>query len=124
MSLMALLEKIKNAENFWNQDDYYPKAFDIIQSSGTGKSRLVSELGKHVLSVCFVLRKPGETGFPPGDPEIFSFLMEGDGHNRKDAHDRAAVLLGSVGETSQSVFMVVFPCPRFVDANRTSDGVV
>ena len=121
---MALLEKIKNAENFWNQDDYYPKAFDIIQSSGTGKSWLVSELGKHVLSVCFVLRKPGETGFPPGDPEIFSFLMEGDGHNRKDAHDRAAVLLGSVGETSQSVFMVVFPCPRFVDANRTSDGVV
>ena len=56
------------------QSNTYAKMIPIIQSSGTGKSRLLDEISKEFLSISFVLRHPGENGFPPGDYEITTFL--------------------------------------------------
>ncbi|KAF8536709.1 hypothetical protein BDD12DRAFT_275668 [Trichophaea hybrida] len=55
----------------------YAQTFDIIQSSGMGKSRVVEELAKEIFSIIFYLRKTAhESGFPAGDPEIYMFLMQ------------------------------------------------
>jgi len=40
-----------------------------------GKSRLADELGKTNLEFSFVFRKPGNGGFPLGDPEITNYLQ-------------------------------------------------
>jgi len=62
------------AEERGFKSDIYVKMIPVIQSSGTGKSRLMDEISKDFLSVSFVLRHPGEDGFPPGDTEITGFL--------------------------------------------------
>jgi hypothetical protein len=54
---------------------YYSKTIPIIQSSGTGKSRLLDEISKEFLTTCFVLRHRGDDGYPPGDPEVTEFLI-------------------------------------------------
>ena len=41
-------------------EENYAKTIDIAQSSGMGKSRLVSEMAKEVMTISFVLRKPGD----------------------------------------------------------------
>jgi hypothetical protein len=62
-------------EKAFDKDRFYAKTIPIIQSSGTGKSRLVDELGKEFLTVSFVLRHPGDdVTWPPGDHEITKFL--------------------------------------------------
>lgn len=71
-ALDALKEKIKHEEGSVNKD-LYAKIIPIIQSSGTGKSRLVDELGKEFLSISFVFRLDGESGYPPGDPRDHKF---------------------------------------------------
>lgn len=57
--------------------ELYAKMIPVIQSSGMGKSRLINELSKEILSVSFVLRKNEESGYPPGDTEITEFLTLG-----------------------------------------------
>lgn len=74
-ALDALKEKIKHEEGLVNKG-LYAKIIPIIQSSGTGRSRLVDELGKEFLSISFVLRLNGESGYPPGDPEITKFIRQ------------------------------------------------
>ena len=54
----------------------YAKTMPIIQSSGTGKSRLLDEISKEFLTISFILRRPMEDGYPPGDPEITTFLTD------------------------------------------------
>ena len=82
-------------ENFQRDNpEHYAKAIDIVQSSGMGKSRLVSEMAKKVMTISFVLRNPGETGFPPGDMEILDFLLAGDPQSVQNTHMRAMCLLG------------------------------
>jgi hypothetical protein len=46
----------------------------IIQSSSTGKSKLVNELAGSVLGIAFTLRENGSTGYRQGDPEVVQFL--------------------------------------------------
>ena len=62
-------------EKEFNATTYYGKTIPIIQSSGTGKSRLLDEISKEFLTISFVLRHQGEDGYPPGDPEITAFLI-------------------------------------------------
>lgn len=62
-------------EEAFEKDKFYAKSITIIQSSGTGKSRLVDELGKEFLTISFALRRPtDDITWPPGDPEITDFL--------------------------------------------------
>lgn len=75
-SLLALKQLLHKYEDQWRHDStlYYCKSLVIFQSSGTGKSRLASELGKEHLQVAFTFRKEGETGYPFGDTEITEFF--------------------------------------------------
>jgi hypothetical protein len=73
---------------------HYAKTIDIVQSSGMGKSRLVDEMAKNVMTISFVLRKPGQTGFPPGDKEVLDFVLAGDANCMQNTHRRAMCLLG------------------------------
>ena len=55
---------------------YYAKYITIIQSSGTGKSRLVDQLSKEFFTIGLTLRNANERGYPPGDVEILKFLKK------------------------------------------------
>ncbi|RPB29106.1 hypothetical protein L211DRAFT_845125 [Terfezia boudieri ATCC MYA-4762] len=78
-SLAALMDKLSDAEQNWERQKLYVKAFNIVQSSGMGKSRLVAELGKEIMTLSFALRKRGETEFPPGD--ILAWYIQSDSHS-------------------------------------------
>jgi len=139
-ALVALLNRLRLAEkNFGRAENtrtankgasqgQYAKTLDIVQSSGMGKSRLVSEMAKKLMSVTFVLRKPGETGFPPGDTEVFNFLMEGNSNSMQHAHTNAMCLLGGtffvseytsvIGSSYQADVIVANWCK----SKSTSDG--
>jgi hypothetical protein len=74
-SLDALKDKLKGYHrSFERNEGLYARIMPIIQSSGTGKSRLVNELAGSVLGIAFTLRENGSTGYPPGDPEVVQFL--------------------------------------------------
>jgi len=51
-------------------------------------------MAKKVMTISFVFRKPGETGFPPGDKEILDFLLAGNSQSVQNTHMRAMSLLG------------------------------
>ena len=106
-SLALLIKRLTCLEKETKIRDYrlYSKSFDIIQSSGTGKSRLISELGKYIMTLSFVFRKKGETGFPFGDPEVYNFLIAGD-LSRKNTHARSIALLGGIAKTSKEVHQI------------------
>ena len=74
-SLNVLKELLVDEENIFQKDKFYAKSMTIIQSSGTGKSRLLDELSKELLTISFVLRHPcKDVEWPPGDHEITDFL--------------------------------------------------
>jgi len=74
-SLNVLKELLVDEENIFQKDKFYAKSMTIIQSSGTGKSRLLDELSKELLTISFALRHQcKDVGWPPGDHEITDFL--------------------------------------------------
>ena len=75
-SLSAFKELLSFNQQLWDsaQDKYYAKSVNIIQSSGIGKSRLISEYTKGDFTIIYTLRTEGEIGYPPGDTEVTSFL--------------------------------------------------
>jgi hypothetical protein len=75
-SLEGIRMTIQNCEKEWPSvyGTCYSKSINIFQSSGMGKSRLADELGKSNLEFSFVFRKPGDSGYPPGDPEITNYF--------------------------------------------------
>lgn len=79
----------------------YSQSINIIQSSGMGKSRLVKELGQHVFSWTFTLRRTGEDGFPKGDDDVYAFLTK-DSVSDKHTHPRAIALLAGTFSLSKS----------------------
>ena len=89
------LENEQSAKNKLFSSVQYVKSINMVQSSGMGKSRLVSELAKKMMTISFVLRYPGQTGFPPGDKEVFEFLLKGDGFDKQRTHERTMCFLGA-----------------------------
>jgi hypothetical protein len=74
-SVNVLKELLLDEERVFQEDKFYAKSMTIIQSSGTGKSRLLDELSKEFLTISFALRHPHKDGgWPPGDLEITHFL--------------------------------------------------
>ena len=65
---------IRAAESNDLLQEYYSKSLNLLQSSGTGKSKLLDELAKDNFTFTFVSRKESDTGFPPGDNDISRFL--------------------------------------------------
>ena len=95
-SLNAFLENIFRYEAEWSASNHYSRTVSIVQSSGTGKSRLVDEIGKEFLSVSFALRLQGETGYPPGDLEVTNYLRSPKADS--DIHGSVVGLLAGVIE--------------------------
>lgn len=77
-SLKAFLANIDHYRSEWSTKNYYCREVSTVQSSRTGKSRLVDEISKSFLGISFALRLEGETGYPPGDPEITRYLRFSD----------------------------------------------
>jgi hypothetical protein len=74
-SVNLLKKLLLDEERVFQRDEFYAKSMTIIQSSGTGKSRLLDELSKELLTISFALRHPHkDVGWPPGDHEITNFL--------------------------------------------------
>ncbi|EPQ51580.1 hypothetical protein GLOTRDRAFT_140973 [Gloeophyllum trabeum ATCC 11539] len=60
----------------------YARYATIVNSSGTGKSRMVDELGKDVIVIYMCLRDHRSEGFPPADADLRDWLLKiskGDG---------------------------------------------
>jgi hypothetical protein len=93
-SLNAFLENVSRYQSEWSTSKYYSRTISIVQSSGTGKSRLVDEIGKEFVSISFALRLQGETGYPPGDFEITDYLRLSD--RDRDIHGNIVGLLAGV----------------------------
>ena len=55
-SLKAFLANICRYQSEWSRSKYYCRTVSIVQSSGTGKSRLVDEISKEFLGISFALR--------------------------------------------------------------------
>ena len=77
----------------------------IVQSSGMGKSRLVSELSKSVLSLVFTLRDNGKSGYPPGDIEVTQYLKSGFGETDTLKQVRIVGFLAAVAENSKLFYL-------------------
>ncbi|PCH39945.1 hypothetical protein WOLCODRAFT_136576 [Wolfiporia cocos MD-104 SS10] len=59
--------------------DIYANCLPIIQSSGTGKSRMVKELAGLIFTIPFCIRQEGNENdqipYPPADQNVVSFLL-------------------------------------------------
>ena len=79
---------------------YYGRSAMIIQSSGTGKSRMVHELGfMGAFSISLCLRRfdiEARNGFPFRDPEVEDFLVQEE--QKVVTSDRASLLYASYFE--------------------------
>ncbi|KAF8350898.1 hypothetical protein F5887DRAFT_322542 [Amanita rubescens] len=69
MAVDAFLEYLKDNEEKYGKGTYYAKFCSIVQSSGTGKSRLLCELRKKDVIVLYMnIRDPGDVhAYPPQD---------------------------------------------------------
>ncbi|KIX01890.1 uncharacterized protein Z518_07829 [Rhinocladiella mackenziei CBS 650.93] len=74
-SLMALRDLIRQYQ-LLDVSQYYAKSLVFVQSSGMGKSRLADTFGQSCPMINFILRESGDSGFPPPDGEILSFLRD------------------------------------------------
>ncbi|KAI0275398.1 hypothetical protein BC834DRAFT_852618 [Gloeopeniophorella convolvens] len=70
--LPALAEHVTKC-TLYTTGSYRPYS-PIVQSSGTGKSRLVDEFAKTHFSIPITLREPDSMGFPPGDVNVREYL--------------------------------------------------
>ncbi|KAF8271301.1 hypothetical protein EI94DRAFT_1720854 [Lactarius quietus] len=72
-TLRALERHVVEVSKEWTYGPFCP----IVQSSGTGKSRLVDEFAKTNFLIPINLRKEGDEGFPPPDNAIRNLLTQG-----------------------------------------------
>jgi len=98
---LILAEKVFQRAEQQVKDDkntnagHYAKTIDIVQSSGTGKSRLASEMAKKVMTITFVLHLPEEKGFPATDKGVLDFILAWNSYRLVgDTRMRAMCLLG------------------------------
>ena len=75
-ALKSFRSYVQEQERKWSPEKYYVKTIPVIQSSGMGKSRLLSEFGKTTPSVYYTLREDDDTGYPPGDTLIRNYFRE------------------------------------------------
>jgi hypothetical protein len=73
---LVLLETI--ADLLDRNRNPYARLTNIINSSGTGKSRTVDQLGKKIITVPMCLRSESTEGFPPSDSSLRHWLVFGD----------------------------------------------
>ena len=79
----------------------YAKMLPIIQSSGMGKSRLVDELSRRLITTTFTLRQNESSGYPPGDPEVTAFVRGSFSKLSWFVHGRAVALMAGIVQQSK-----------------------
>ncbi|KAG2082417.1 hypothetical protein BD769DRAFT_1727130 [Suillus cothurnatus] len=99
----AFLTNRSNNEKFRGhglERPYYAKFCSIVQSSGTGKSRLMTELQhKGVLVLYMNLREPSDSGFPKRDIVPARILTEDMGCSQAEYTARCCALFAAIFHT-------------------------
>ncbi|KAG1737634.1 hypothetical protein EDB19DRAFT_1909614 [Suillus lakei] len=99
---------------------YYAKFCSIVQSSGTGKSRLITELRtKGVLVLYMNLREPNDSGFPVRDPVPARILTEDMDCTQAEYTARCCVLFTAIFQTLQQNLSSRLPTLRSANADAT-----
>ncbi|KAG2152688.1 uncharacterized protein EDB93DRAFT_1327626 [Suillus bovinus] len=89
---------------------YYAKFCSIVQSSGTGKSRLMTELrNKGVLVLYMNLRDPSDPGFPMRDVVPARILTEDMGCTQAEYTARCCAFFTAIFQTLQKYLSDEFP---------------
>ncbi|KAF8324222.1 uncharacterized protein EI90DRAFT_3076385 [Cantharellus anzutake] len=91
------LQALNAYGEMYNADAHYGHSIPILQSSATGKSRLVAEVLKKVpgISICFRNSNRPEAGWPPRD-EAMCRWVESKSTERCLGEEIAAALLGAL----------------------------
>jgi hypothetical protein len=69
------METLTGNNNDFSPSEIYARFIPIIQSSGTGKSRLIDQFSMQVPGIMYTCRRVGDRGFPSGDDEIRDYLQ-------------------------------------------------
>ncbi|KIM77883.1 hypothetical protein PILCRDRAFT_604604 [Piloderma croceum F 1598] len=79
----------------------YARAISILQSSGTGKSRLLTEVGKQTFTLPICLRNPNDPGYPPSDAAVYHYFAQltTDNDMSFTAHSAIASFLAAAHKT-------------------------
>ncbi|ETW75888.1 hypothetical protein HETIRDRAFT_390312 [Heterobasidion irregulare TC 32-1] len=89
-------------ESNYDPETHYGKTVAIVQSSGTGKSRLIEEISKRIPSISICLRQDERptTGWPPTDTPAVHFFTRSRAvlKNPHMAEELAAAFLGALIE--------------------------
>ncbi|KAF8510600.1 hypothetical protein JB92DRAFT_2727559 [Gautieria morchelliformis] len=86
----------------------YAKVMPVVQSSGTGKSRMLTELGKMVFTLPVCLRAPSDTGYPPSDKAVYEYFTELGYNVNHDLDMKAHIYLASfIAAANQEMLRVL-----------------
>ncbi|KAF8343351.1 hypothetical protein F5887DRAFT_1212483 [Amanita rubescens] len=77
----------------------YAKAISVVQGSGTGKSRMLTEVGKQIFTLPICLRQSNDPGYPPGDKSVVKFFSALPGNSDTNAHTAIACFLAAAHQT-------------------------
>ncbi|SPO29338.1 uncharacterized protein UTRI_06287 [Ustilago trichophora] len=121
----VLQANIVNANNYIDQHPnlVYSKSFPILQSSGTGKSKLAVQLSASHPGFLVCTRSPGtelQVSFPPNDKSVYDFLSKQYASSLQ-AHKRVACWLAAyfdVLATALTHRMRDSNCFKHVDSQR------
>ncbi|KAH7902988.1 hypothetical protein BJ138DRAFT_1120865 [Hygrophoropsis aurantiaca] len=114
----GFIEYLKTNNRKFSQGNYYGKFCAIIQSSGTGKSRLIVELRHRKVIVIYMdLRSVNDNGFPERDDIPATILTEEFGFDKDVYFARCCHFLEALFKAIQTEFQSV---PR--DAKPESVG--
>ncbi|KAF8331025.1 uncharacterized protein EI90DRAFT_2996148 [Cantharellus anzutake] len=80
LSFIRHLDRIDREESNLNELRY-AKSISIVQSSGTGKSRMLTEVGSRIFTLPICLRPPGSLGYPLADRPVYNYFDELKTHN-------------------------------------------
>ncbi|KAI0287898.1 hypothetical protein BC826DRAFT_916433 [Russula brevipes] len=86
---------LKTISSYLAQVRQYGPHASILNSSGTGKSRMVDELSRTIITVPICLRE-GPTGFPPPDVNLRRWFNRLGLYSRKDVVDRLLCMICSL----------------------------
>ncbi|KAF8525518.1 hypothetical protein BU17DRAFT_62670 [Hysterangium stoloniferum] len=80
-----------------NKEIIYTKAIPVVQSSGTGKLRMLTEAGRQIFTLPICLRQAGAPGYPPSDLEVIKYFaaLSKDNNPSVTAHDAIACFLAT-----------------------------
>ncbi|KAF8329745.1 uncharacterized protein EI90DRAFT_2923766, partial [Cantharellus anzutake] len=73
-TFIQYLQEIDKRARMGGGQPTYGKSISVIQSSGTGKSRMLTEVGTHIFTLPICLRNPRDEGYPLSDEPAFEYF--------------------------------------------------